>query len=87
MKSALVVLALALGACGSVTSVPCGSSTCGPGQYCHVTCTCCGVAGGTPSSTSECRPVPAGCVNVCGCSQLSGGACNEAARLVEIPCA
>lgn len=90
MSLRLVVLVLAslASACGAaVTSVPCGATTCGRGQYCRVTCTCCGTPGGTPSSVSECLPIPAGCDTVCGCAALQGGACTEAERLVEVPCA
>ncbi len=70
----------------------CGTMTCGPSEYCVITCTCCGApGGGTPSSTSECRTFSRSCdaSNMCACAEVStlGGVCDQDRRLVEIPCA
>ncbi|NOY94238.1 MAG: hypothetical protein GXP55_23925 [Deltaproteobacteria bacterium] len=73
-------------------SVTCGDTSCGPSEYCFIMCTCCGVAdAGPPSSTSECRPLPAGCSAdaLCSCAELTstGNWCDEAARSIDQPCA
>ncbi len=72
-------------------TIACGEMTCGPDQYCFVMCTCCGIDGGTPSSTYECRPIPTGCSadDICACTELTrtGSACDSATRILQRPCA
>ena len=69
----------------------CGGDTCGDQQYCEVKCTCCGVPSDqAPSADYTCRQIPAGCSadDLCACPELSGqGACDPAARAIDIPCA
>jgi hypothetical protein len=101
MRRALVALALSLAACSGGPGVTdasidapvaqCGDEVCGPSEYCVSTCLCCGVPGGTPASTEECRPFTRSCdaSNMCACSEIAslGGLCDQEHRLVEIPCA
>jgi hypothetical protein len=95
MRSFVIVVAMLGAGCGgSGVTVPCGNATCGPFEYCHVQCTCCGVPTGgdsglTPAATQECRPIPVGCTgaNLCGCASLPSGGCDPAKRLFEVPCA
>lgn len=90
MRRALATLwLLLLAACGTAPTVTCGSSTCGPTQYCRNTCLCCGTPGGTPSGKSECVAIPAGCsaLDLCSCGSLGSGSCNSTTRTVDVPCA
>lgn len=96
-------LALLLAACSGGTSMDaatadapmsteqCGDEVCGASQYCVSTCLCCGTPGGTPASMEECRTFTRSCdaSNMCACSEIAslGGLCDQARRLVEIPCA
>jgi len=100
---ASVALALALAACSGepgvgdaamdapMSEARCGDEVCGPTQYCVSTCLCCGVPGGTPASTEECRTFTRSCDanDMCACSEIAslGGICDQEHRRVEIPCA
>jgi hypothetical protein len=75
----------------AAAAVPCGPLSCGPGEYCLVTCTCCGIpTDAAPSADYECVPIPASCTPgaLCACAEVAaGGACTEATRTIEVPCA